>query len=91
MDPRTDQPAPVLDHSSDKAITPVSKLCELCDEEPVSVKFLPCGHAVLCKLCAVRAVKCLECKVNYSIANLTKIMIKCIHIIQKAIIEKKNV
>ena len=43
---------------------PAVKLCELCDEEPIGVKFLPCGHTVLCRLCAIRAVKCLECKVT---------------------------
>lgn len=41
----------------------VAKLCELCEEEPVNVKFLPCGHTALCRLCAVRAVRCLVCKV----------------------------
>ena len=46
--------------------TAATKLCELCDEEPINVKFLPCGHAVICSLCASRAVKCLECKVLLS-------------------------
>lgn len=40
-----------------------NKLCELCEEETVDVVFLPCGHKVLCHLCAVRAVRCLVCKV----------------------------
>jgi hypothetical protein len=68
MDPKLDQSASASDGGSDEAVvnvTPVPKPCELCDEEPISVKFLPCGHAVLCKLCAIRAVKCLECKVNH--------------------------
>ena len=73
---KVDQSASISDGGSDKTIvnvTPVPRLCELCDEEPISIKFLPCGHAVLCKLCAIRAVKCLECKVSHSVANLTKL------------------
>ena len=73
---KVDQSASISDGGSDEDIiinvTPI-RLCELCDEEPISVKFLPCGHAVLCKLCAIRAVKCLECKVSHSTANLTKL------------------
>lgn len=64
MDPKIDHSASIFEHEAIVNVPPVPKLCELCDEEPVSVKFLPCGHAVLCKLCAIRAVKCLECKVN---------------------------
>ena len=52
------------DRASDEAS---QKLCELCEEERVNVKFLPCGHEVLCSLCAFRAVKCLVCKVCASI------------------------
>ena len=66
--------ASISDHGDNVDSKPAVKLCELCDEEPVSVKFLPCGHAVLCTLCAVRAVKCLECKVILLI-NLTKIIL----------------
>ena len=75
MDQKIDRSASVLDHGGNEAtvnVAPAAKLCELCDEEPISVKFLPCGHAVLCRLCAARAVKCLECKVNTSMANIAK-------------------
>ena len=39
------------------------QLCDLCDE-PIDIKFLPCGHVVICKLCAKRATKCLACQVH---------------------------
>lgn len=38
-------------------------LCELCEEEPIDVRFLPCQHAVICSICAKRATKCIQCKV----------------------------
>ena len=40
-----------------------TNLCELCEEEPINVRFHPCKHSVLCELCAERATKCLKCKV----------------------------
>ena len=35
--------------------------CKLCDEEPCSVVFGPCGHRVVCAECSVRMRKCIEC------------------------------
>lgn len=35
--------------------------CKLCDEEPVSVKFLPCNHKCVCLDCSIRIRKCIEC------------------------------
>ena len=37
--------------------------CFLCDL-PVEVKFEPCGHAILCGTCSLRAKKCIKCKVK---------------------------
>ena len=41
------------------------QVCRLC-ENIVSVKMEPCGHAVLCHICARRATKCLHCRVRKS-------------------------
>lgn len=38
-------------------------MCELCEEEPINIRFHPCQHAVICELCAERATKCIKCKV----------------------------
>ena len=58
---------PVLsdeDSSSAKNDCPETSmpLCILCDD-PVSVKLIPCGHSVICKLCVKRATRCPQCKV----------------------------
>lgn len=43
-------------------VIPEEQLCLLCDN-PIAVKFEPCGHAVLCEICSERAKKCPKCKV----------------------------
>lgn len=35
--------------------------CKLCDEEPISVTFLPCSHKCVCFDCSIRIKKCIEC------------------------------
>ena len=39
-------------------------LCFLCDDEPSTVKFIPCGHVVMCSERAVRTKKCPQCQVG---------------------------
>ena len=39
-------------------------MCFLCDEECSNVKFLPCGHTVMCSKCAVRTKRCPQCQVS---------------------------
>ena len=51
------------DRETDSTENSLAKLCELCEEETIDVKFIPCGHEVLCSLCAHRAVRCLLCRV----------------------------
>ncbi|CAF0849336.1 unnamed protein product [Brachionus calyciflorus] len=38
-----------------------SDRCKLCDEEPITVTFLPCNHKCVCIDCSIRIKKCLEC------------------------------
>ena len=40
--------------------------CIIC-LEPVTVQFVPCGHAIFCSVCAERAKKCLKCQVRPSV------------------------
>ena len=40
-----------------------AELCFLC-EDPIDIKFEPCGHAVMCSACAQRTRKCPICKVR---------------------------
>lgn len=40
-------------------------LCVLC-ENPADVKFEPCGHIIMCSVCADRAKRCPVCKVKAS-------------------------
>ena len=48
-------------------------ICFLCDD-PVTVKLLPCGHAIICSSCAQRAKKCLKCRgVVTAIVNMEKL------------------
>lgn len=35
--------------------------CKLCDDEPISVEFLPCKHKCVCLECSIRIRKCIEC------------------------------
>ena len=39
------------------------ELCFLCDT-PITIKFDPCEHSVVCEQCARRASKCPHCKVS---------------------------
>lgn len=50
---------------------PVPGLCLLCDTL-ITVKFHPCGHAVLCEHCSRRAKKCLECKVYTTLTRIVQ-------------------
>ena len=62
----------------DMASTEKTNICELCEEEPIDVRFLPCEHAVICGICARRATKCIKCKVRSTIQSLystTKVLI----------------
>ena len=36
--------------------------CGVCSEVAPPVKFMPCGHSVVCADCSARMKKCLECK-----------------------------
>ena len=68
-------------------------LCELCEEEPIGVKFLPCSHSILCELCATRATKCLKCKVLIGLkihkANLTLCVICRFQLLRKKNYDQK--
>ncbi|RNA34172.1 E3 ubiquitin- ligase MIB2-like [Brachionus plicatilis] len=35
--------------------------CKLCDEEPITVTFLPCKHKCVCFDCSIRIKKCTDC------------------------------
>lgn len=36
--------------------------CMVCDDELATVKFVPCGHQIVCPGCCVKMKKCLNCK-----------------------------
>ena len=44
-------------------------VCRLCDNL-VTIKMEPCGHAVVCHVCARRARKCLQCRVSNTVPIL---------------------
>ena len=50
-----------------KVNTETDSICELCEEEAIDVRFLPCEHAVICSICAQRATKCIKCKVRSTV------------------------
>ena len=35
--------------------------CKLCDEEQISITFMPCKHKICCVDCSVRLKRCFEC------------------------------
>ena len=41
--------------------------CKLCDDEPISITFLPCQHKLVCLDCSIRIKRCIEC--NETIKN----------------------
>ena len=41
--------------------------CGVCSELVVPVKFLPCGHAIVCKDCSSRMKKCFQCKTTIDV------------------------
>ena len=50
-------------------------VCFLCDEESSNVRFMPCGHTVMCNMCAKNTKKCPKCQVLTSVGGCSWLII----------------
>ncbi|XP_064385298.1 uncharacterized protein LOC135334154 [Halichondria panicea] len=75
--PSASLPVGVLITAGGGSVGMAAELCFLC-EDPIDIKFEPCGHAVMCSACAQRTRKCPICKAAVkTISKLSKVCVMC--------------
>ena len=60
----------------DKAKLDFENKCRICEEEEISLTFMPCKHAICCSECGIRLKRCIECQsiiIDKMIAEANKV------------------
>jgi ankyrin repeat protein len=51
--------------------------CSLCEDNPISIMFQPCGHVTLCHVCGSRAKRCMRKECRAEVKNVIKLCPVC--------------
>lgn len=65
--------------SGDSGVEGKSNLCAICEQRPVNVSFVPCGHSMCCEPCGQIQSMCPQCKsVVYTTSSLGELAVEMI-------------